>query len=255
MNRRRRLEQTVAGLRRRYGERAIRRAAELERESPPAGIPTGFPELDRRTGCGGIPQGRLTLLSGRTTSGKLTLAYKVLARAQDERPAALVDLSRSSDPDYLARCGVRLEGLLLLRPGRLEETAPLLADLVASRRVGVVLVDGLPELAVERKALDQLGQSLARLQGLLRRANTALLVLDEPQPPWLGWLGRQRSQVVTPWADLWVALQRERWLYQGEELVGYQARARIARSRWARDRATVPIAIRFNGTVQAARTW
>ncbi|HHH41453.1 MAG TPA: hypothetical protein ENK56_05555, partial [Chloroflexi bacterium] len=89
VNRRRRLEQTVARLRRRYGERAVRRAAELERERPPAGIPTGFPELDQRTGCGGIPRGRLTLLSGRTTSGKLTLAYKVLAQAQDERPAAL----------------------------------------------------------------------------------------------------------------------------------------------------------------------
>jgi len=255
VNRRRRLEQTVARLRRRYGERAVRRAAELERERPPAGIPTGFPELDQRTGCGGIPRGRLTLLSGRTTSGKLTLAYKVLAQAQDERPAALVDLSRSSDPDYLARCGVALARLLLLRPDRPGETAPLLVDLVASRRVGLVLLDGLPDLAVERTGLGQLGQSLARLQGLLRRTSTTLLVLDEPQPPWLGWFGRQRSQVVTPWADLWVALQRERWLLQGEELVGYQARARVVRSRWAPAGATVPIAIRFNGVVQAARTW
>jgi RecA/RadA recombinase len=64
----------------------------------------------------------MTLLSGRTTSGKLTVAYKVLASAQRSPhgavayTVALFDLTRTADPDYLARCGVDLDALLVARP-------------------------------------------------------------------------------------------------------------------------------------------
>jgi RecA/RadA recombinase len=68
--RRRQLEQTVAALRTRYGDGVLRRASELDQARSVSHIPTGFKDLDALTGCGGVPQGALTLLRGRTTSGK-----------------------------------------------------------------------------------------------------------------------------------------------------------------------------------------
>jgi RecA/RadA recombinase len=123
---RRQLQSTVAALQRRYGAQAIRPASDLPTPAPPPAITTGFAQLDALTGCRGIPLGALTLLSGCTTSGKTTLAFKTLAHAQQPEPAsarrtalhnvARLDLNHTCDPDYLARCGVDLAHLLIVLP-------------------------------------------------------------------------------------------------------------------------------------------
>lgn len=183
--RQQRLDQAVALLRQQYGESILRRASELGRVAVPPHIRTGFAELDALTGCAGVPLDGLTILGGRTTSGKLTVAYKVLANAQASRPlpVALLDLTHSSDPDYLARCGVVLPGLLLLRPRSGVEAVNLLLELVQSRQVQAVLVDGLPDLGTERAALRHLNRSLPALQRLLHGSGCGVLLLDEPHPP------------------------------------------------------------------------
>lgn len=253
--RQQRLDQAVALLRQQYGEGILRRASELGRVDLPLHIRTGFAELDALTGCGGIPLDGLTILGGRTTSGKLTVAYKVLANAQASRPlpVALLDLTQSSDPDYLARCGVVLPGLLLLRPRSGVEAVDLLLELVQSRQVQTVLVDGLPDLSAERAALRHFNRSLPALQRLLHGSGCGVLLLDEPHPPWLGW---QSSAGVEQWAALHLSLERERWLLRDDDqLHGYQARVRLHKSRWARKGGTASLGIRFNGSVHAARTW
>lgn len=256
--RQQRLDQAVALLRQQYGEGIVRRASELEKATLPSHIPTGFAELDALTGCGGIPLDRLTILGGRTTSGKLTVAYKVLANAQAGRPlpVALLDLTRSSDPDYLARCGVVLPSLLLLRPRSGVEAVNLLLELVQSRQVQVVLVDDLPDLGTERAALGHLNRSLPTLQRLLHGSGCGVLMLDESHPPWLRWLGLHSSAGVEQWAALHLGLERERWLLgEDDHMHGYQARVRLRKSRWARRGGTASLGIHFNGTVHAARTW
>lgn len=254
---RRNLQQTVDVLRRRYGEGIVRKASELAQRHAVGHIPTGFPELDDLTGCGGIPLNGLTLLSGRTTSGKLTLAYKVLSIAQYTRrqPVALLDLTRSSDPDYLARCGVDLNRLLLARPREGKEAVNLLLELIGARQVQAVLVDSLAELSADRHALRHLNRNLASLHRLLHDSGCGLLLLDEPHPPWLRWLGLHSSHEVEQWAALHLHLQREAWLYSNDELAGYRAQAHLRRSRWARSGGQAPVIIRFNGTVHAGGSW
>ena len=56
--------------------------AQLDSASILASESTSFPALDAITGCQGVPLGDITLFSGRTTSGKLTLAYKTLMNAR-----------------------------------------------------------------------------------------------------------------------------------------------------------------------------
>ena len=64
------LDNAISAIRVRFGSQALTRAAELP---PPQPWSSGTP-LDRLTGIGGLPRGRLTLLTGSGTSGKLTLA-------------------------------------------------------------------------------------------------------------------------------------------------------------------------------------
>ena len=275
-SKRRRLENTVTALQRQYGPQAVRKGSDLPRPSPPPHITSGFPALDAVTGCDGIPLDACTLLSGRATSGKLTLAYKVLAHAQrGERGlqathgAALVDLAHSSDGDYLARCGVDLDRLLLVRPTPDMQAVHLVQELVHSRRLRMVLVDNLSDLAASAPAAGnqaqdggrrmparQLGMELQKLVHLLRDTRCGLLLIDEPSPPWLRWLRWDRSWPARQVAALHIELRRERWLTTAAgELTGYQADAHILKSRWAPGSRRASIDVQFNGTVHARSTW
>src|SRR5258708_14675535 len=71
------LDAAINSIRVRFGSQALTRAAELP---PPQPWPSRTP-IDRLTGIGGLPHGRLTLFSGSGTCGKLTLPPLLLAGA------------------------------------------------------------------------------------------------------------------------------------------------------------------------------
>ena len=89
------LDAAINSIRVRFGSHALTRAAELP---PPQPWPSRTP-IDRLTGIGGLPHGRLTLLSGNGTCGKLTLALLLLAGATREFAHAMViDTGSGFDP-------------------------------------------------------------------------------------------------------------------------------------------------------------
>ncbi len=280
---RKRFESTLTVLERRWGPRVLMPARQAQQR--PVGIPTGFAALDDALGIGGIPLGAMTLLSGRTTSGKLTLAYKLLSHAQ--RPSisargltnmqtsavsetaevcdcprspqhhlvAVLDLNQSSDPDYLARCGVALDHVLMARPQSARQTRAVLLDLVRSHQVRAILVDSLADLIADANHRRYLDEALPQVNLLLSHVECALIFLDEAYPLWRRWLSGHASNLMGYHAALHIELQRERWLEESGELRGYQAQARVIRNRWARSGQAVSIAIEFNGTVRARDTW
>ncbi len=259
-DKRTRFDQAVAGIHQRYGLEALRRGSALSQTNSPPHIATGFAALDAISGCDGVPLGAFTLLSGRTTSGKLTVAYKILAHAQHSTRTAplhnvgILDLNYSCDPDYLARCGIDLEHLLIVRPQSTRQAIELLRDLVREYPLRVLLVDGLPDLTAEGQSTQYLDALLPQVHRLYARTRSALICLDEPHPPWQRWLQRVRSS-LGHYISLHVELQRERWVDDEQTFKGYRAQAKILKSQWARTGQTAPVEIVFNGTVRARETW
>ena len=97
-SKRRKLDAVVARLQLDHGPRAIRRAGPDEQAPTVRRIPTSFAALDAALG-GGFPQGRITEISGATTSGKLTLAAKTIAAAHAaDRQALTAWLGTCSPP-------------------------------------------------------------------------------------------------------------------------------------------------------------
>jgi len=258
---RRRLEEAVATVQQRHGAQSLRQGGEFARSPSIPHISTGFAALDAMTGCHGVPLAAVSLLSGRTTSGKLTVAYKLLANAQRDLygnvayPVGLIDLSRTADPDYLARCGIHLDALLVARPQIGPQTIQMVGDLLQTRRLRAVVVDSLADLATDRSALRQLNAVLGKLQQILRAVGSTLILIDDPRPPWLRWLNLDPSNQVRWCAALHIEMQREQWLRQGNAVVGYRAQARLLKSRWVYGLRSAPVEIVFNGTVQARETW
>ena len=213
------------------------------------------------TGCSGFPAGAVTLLTGNNTSGKLTLAYKVLASAQRgmrgdvAHNVGLLDLSRTADPDYVARCGVHLDALLVARPAPGPQTVQMLGDMINSYKLRAVVVDSLTDLAADTGALRTLNGRLGRLQELLYTTQCSLIVLGAPSTPWERWLNLDLTSQVRRKASLHVDIQREQWLHQQGALVGYRAQARLLRSYWVYGIRRVPLEIVFNGVVRSREAW
>ena len=254
-----RLEFTVARLQGRWGPRVILKAHEMQQ--PAAGIPTGFAELDQILGRGGVPLNALTLLSGQTTSGKLTLAYIVLCHAQGssksqrQHSVAILDLTASNDPDFLAGCGVDLENLLLVRPQTKKQAVDVLLDLVRTRQLRAILVDSLSDLATDPSAAHYLDSVLPQLNLLLKNSGCAVVVTGESQAPWQGWFSGSKTNAIQHYAALHIELQREQWIESAGRLQGYQAQARVMKSHGAGSGRVAVIAIKFDDTLRAKESW
>jgi recombination protein RecA len=242
-SRRRKLDLIVSGLQLKYGPQAIRRAPAAEAAPTVARIATAFPALDAAL-QGGWPRGRLSELCGATTSGKLTLAAKAIATLQaadHQALAAWLDTTRTCDPDYLHRCGVALDRLLVVHADTLADTLALLLHLVESNTLGLVVVDALPRQPAQPAADASRAAALARLVPLVAHTATAVLFLSETPTTY---------QALAHAAAVRVFLRREQWLTRGQDVRGYAGQAEVLKNRFGPTGVRVPIRIVFNGTVR-----
>ncbi len=248
-----RLDHTITVIQQRHGLQALRQGV---RPTTIPHISTSFPQLDMALGIGGIPRGRVTVVSGAETAGQLTLAALVLARAQRDsrRSVAYVDLSHACDAEYLERCGVQLDRLFVVRPADGRQALDMTFDLAERPQLAVVLFDhwtGLESDAATRSyaagMLDHLAQRLAQ-------SGVALLVLDEQPTLWrklvAGAWNDPAYSALSHYAAVRLALHHEAWLRVGPDIRGYRVRVSIDKNKLGPAGQSIELSIHFNGTVR-----
>jgi recombination protein RecA len=222
-----RLDECIEAIRVRFGSQALTRAAELP---PPPAWPSGTP-LDRLTGIGGLPRGRLTLLVGSGTCGKLTLALGLLAGATHEFAHAVV---------IDAGFGFDVKSLLPFEP------AP-----------GALTV-------VKPPAPDPAGEAAS---ALARAGAGFILLMGEVPEPWIGPLesGANRSGTVVVGvvdspsrafahaSSLSLAFARAGWIWERGQLIGLRTIARCAKNRVAPPLGESELEIRYFPAPQGVR--
>lgn len=119
----------------------IRRGPAQEAIPSPRLLPTGLRDLDAHLG-GGFPHGRLSEICGAPSSGRTSLALRLLAETQrDGALAAWVDLTDAFDPASALASGVALERLLWARPRRLEDAIRSSERLLRTEGFELVVLD------------------------------------------------------------------------------------------------------------------
>lgn len=244
----RKLELAVAYIQRRFGPRSLVKGRLPEEATAPSTIPhipTGFPALDQALGVGGLPQGKISEITGPATSGKTTLALKLLAQAQaNDGQVGYIDQARYFDPDYAHRCGLDLSRLLVGAPYDWQETLAMTESLVRSGSLTAMVVDILDLFWSDPEAAQHLAVLLNRLAAPLARAGTLLLFLHEAGTP------SPALSALAHYASVRLQLARGRWIERHGDVRGYEAQVRILKNRMGPAGRAVTIAIQFNGTVR-----
>jgi RecA/RadA recombinase len=250
-----RLERTVEALKIKHGEQVVEAGPTiLQRLLVPPHISTGISCLDSLTGCKGLPIGHLSLLTGRTTSGKLTAAYFALAQAQGrgrhKEKVAILDVTRSSNPGYIHQQGVDLNHTLFVRPPQPTEAVQLLHDLLRGFGLRALLVNGLGNLLRTRRITQGFDTALPQLCQAAQSARCALIVLDEPAPPWLD--THIASSAIAHYVSVHMDFTRTGWLRDAHDhdVVGCVSQVQLLRSRWAAAGRRCEVQIHLPGGVQ-----
>lgn len=223
-----RLDEVVFELERRFGPGVVYRLSQARPKLGARSVPTGSLGLDRATGVGGIPRGRITTVDGPESSGKTTLAYHVLANAQaDGGLAAFVDAEQSADAEELRRCGIDFASLVLGLPMCAAEALEMAEILARCAALDAVVLSALPR--PYRSAL--LAEGARRLAAAVSGTPTALVLVG---------LGGQGPRATDPtFASLSLRLRPVRLLRRpGGEIVGFRTRAVVVKNKLAPPGAT-----------------
>jgi RecA/RadA recombinase len=212
------LDHAISTIRVRFGSQALTRAGELP---PPQPWPSSTP-LDRLTGIGGLPRGRLTLLTGTGTCGKLTLALALLAGATHEFANTVVVDKNGFDPWALLPFDAELSSLIVVRPPGLDPAGEAAAALAKAGAGFILLMGEVPE------------PWLGPLEAGANRSGTVLVgVVDAP--------GRAFAHA----SSLSLGFSRTDWVWERGQLVGLRTVARCVKNRVAPPLGESELEIRY----------
>lgn len=185
-----------------------------DHHSEPDVISTGSLRLDKALSRGGLNRGALVEIFGPSASGKTTLCQHLIAEAQKSGLNCIwIDADRTFDPRYANHCGVDILSLIVSTPADAEQALDTIEILTRSGSVGLIILDSLTALVPREEfaqSLDSsestelsplLANSLPRIQRLLERHQTTLVLTNQERPQFsrvYRQLSKQPSRLALP---------------------------------------------------------
>ena len=250
--RKRVLEDALKRIKKEYGEGSVMFLGERPVEKVPA-ISTGSIAIDRITGIGGIPRGRITEIYGPESSGKTTLALHVISNAQKEGGiAAFIDAEHALDPTYAKKLGINLEELLVSQPDSGEQALEIAETLVRSGAIDVIVVDSVAALVPEAEIKGDMGdshvglqarlmsQALRKLTAAVSKSNCALIFINQVREKigMMGYGGPQETTTGGRALKFYSSMRMEirnvgQIKGKGDERIGHKAKVKIVKNKLA----------------------
>jgi recombination protein RecA len=185
------IKQSLAHIRKLYGKDSIFIYGEGLKIDVEA-ISTGSIILDKATGIGGVPKGRVTEIFGPESSGKTTLALHTIAEAQKlNGKCCFIDIEHALDMNYAENLGVDTNSLILSQPDYGEQALDIAEKMIESKQIAVVVVDSVAAL-VPKSELDGemsdatvavqarlMSKALRKLSAKVSKTKTALIFINQ----------------------------------------------------------------------------
>jgi len=244
------LKEALKIIRKEYGDGSIMFLGEKPVEKIPS-ISTGSISIDRITGIGGIPRGRITEIYGPESSGKTTLALHVIANAQKEGGmAAFIDAEHALDPIYAKKLGINLDELLISQPDSGEQALEIAETLIRSGAVDVIVVDSVAALVPEAEIKGEMGeahvglqarlmsQALRKLTAAVNKSNCALIFINQVREK-IGGTSYGNNETTTGgralkfYASMRLEVRGIGQIRKGDERIGHSAKVKVVKNKLA----------------------
>lgn len=243
------LDQTVAQVKRRFGEGALMRLGEATHLQVEV-IPTGSLAMDIALGVGGLPRGRITEIYGPEGSGKTTLCQHLVAECQRRGGiAAFIDMEHALDPTYAAHCGVDVDNLYISQPDTGEQALEIAEALVRSGAVDVVIIDSVAALVPRAEIEGEMGdshpglqarlmsQALRKLSGAIKQSNAVMVFTNQLREKIGVLFGSPETtsggRALKFYASVRMDVRRVTAIKEQGEIVGHRTRVRITKNKVA----------------------
>lgn len=155
-------------------------------------IPTGIEGVDKATGIGGFPRGKISEVFGKEGSGKTTLCLHAVAQANKVGlNCAFIDTEHAISFDRMKQLGVDTSMLVFSQPNSGEEALNLVEMMVRAGGFGMIVVDSvaalIPQVEIEKDMGDSvmgvharlMSQAMRKLTAPVSKSNTALVFVNQ----------------------------------------------------------------------------
>jgi len=240
----------MAQIDRKFGKGSIMKMGEASSRLAIEAIPTGSIALDIALGIGGVPRGRVVEIFGPESSGKTTLAQHIIAEAQKMGGiCAFIDAEHAFDPVYAARCGVKIDDLLVSQPDTGEQALEICEMLVRSNAIDVIVIDSVAALVPRAEIEGEMGdsmpgmqarlmsQALRKLSGAISKSRTVVIFINQLRMKIGVMFGSPETttggQALKFYASVRLDIRRIETLKQGQEAIGSRVRVKVIKNKVA----------------------
>ncbi len=213
-------------------------------------IPSGCLVLDKATGIGGVPRGRIVEVYGPESSGKTTLTLHMIAEAQKLGGiAAFIDAEHALDPIYARNLGVDLSNLYVSQPDNGEQALDVAAELIKSNSIDIVVIDSVAALTPKAEIEGEMGDSHVGLQarlmsqamriltGIVKKSNTCVIFINQLREKVGVVYGNPEvtagGKALKFYASMRIDVRKGEAIKNGSEVVGSRTKVKLVKNKLA----------------------
>jgi recombination protein RecA len=249
MDRDKALEMALSQIEKQFGKGSIMRMGEAPQLTIES-ISTGAMALDLALGVGGLPRGRIVEVYGPESSGKSTLAMRVVAEAQRTGgKCAYIDAEHAMDPIYAQAIGVDIDELLIAQPDTGEQGLEIADMLIRSGSLDVIVIDSVAALTPRAEIEGDMGdshvglqarlmsQALRKITGTLSRSNTIAIFINQLREKIGVMYGSPEvttgGKALKFYASVRLDIRKIEAIKEGAEVIGSRTRVKVVKNKCA----------------------